>query len=766
MDTKFAIEPVWSWLTIAFIAIGLMGLVALTYPPRVKHLATGTRRFLITMRLLAAALLVVAMLRPEVQYTEHDLKSAVMFVVGDASRSMSTQDGPQQTTRRETLVKMLDENAERFQKIEKLIEIRRFDFDSELRPMETLPDSQTPNSKATGVMTAIGAALEPLLKEAQSKRVVGIILLSDGAQRALPPFEIDPRSIARRLGQQQMPIYGVPIGESTLSDSAFDYAVEDLVVSPVVFEKNTVPVQAKIRIAGAAGKPVTVQLLVEDRSGAGGAAGPMIVPRAAGDARPTKVITTTQNNATETVELSWVPDLPGEFKIAVRVVPAEGEVKTTNNQRETLVTVQRGGVKVAYFDAAREEQKFLRTVNQAKQIQLDFHWVRSGTFAGLTKIDPAMFQAGRYDVYIIGDVPAAVFGEAQLRDLSRRIDEGAGFMMLGGLQSFGAGGYATTPLADVMPVAMTAQERQANGEFASDLHYDQDLKMLPTDAGLKHFIMRLSLDKNAEKWGELPALRGANKLRLKNEFSQVLATSPDRIPLLFSLEAGRSRVLAFAGDTTFRWATAEKPFVEEHQRFWRQVLLWLARKENESDQPVWVRCEPRNFAPGAQVPIEFGARGEDGLPIKDAEFKVSVIGPGPESMPVQLAAQRLGDRPFARFDQAVEPGTYRVAVSALRNGQSFGNATTRFLVDPRDLEMDNPAADPDLLKELSALTGGRMLSREQLSEFLDDLIENGPSNLDDVRITRRALWDNWWFLSAFVAVMSAEWFVRKRRGLV
>ena len=244
----------------------------------------------------------------------------------------------------------------------------------------------------------------------------------------------------------------------------------------------------------------------------------------------------------------------------------------------------------------------------------------------------------------------------------------------------------------------------------------------------------------------------------------MLATSPDRIPLLFSLEAGRSRVLAFAGDTTFRWATAEKPFVEEHQRFWRQVLLWLARKENESDQPVWVRCEPRNFAPGAQVQFEFGARGEDGQPVKDAEFKVSVT--GPDSKPVQLATQKLGDRPFARFDQAVEPGTYRVAVSAMKNGQSLGDATTRFLVDARDLEMDNPAADPDLLKELSALTGGRLLSREQLGEFLDDLIKHGPSNLDDVRITRTSLWDNWWFLSAFVLVMSAEWFVRKRRGLV
>ena len=52
------------------------------------------------------------------------------------------------------------------------------------------------------------------------------------------------------------------------------------------------------------------------------------------------------------------------------------------------------------------------------------------------------------------------------------------------------------------------------------------------------------------------------------------------------------------------------------------------------------------------------------------------------------------------------------------------------------------------------------------AEYLDDLIENGPPNVTQKRISRVTLWDNWWFLIGFVALLSTEWFVRKKRGLV
>jgi hypothetical protein len=54
---------------------------------------------------------------------------------------------------------------------------------------------------------------------------------------------------------------------------------------------------------------------------------------------------------------------------------------------------------------------------------------------------------------------------------------------------------------------------------------------------------------------------------------------------------------------------------------------------------------------------------------------------------------------------------------------------------------------------------------EELGTFLDNLLKEGIA----MEITRQSqinLWDNWPALAVFVAVMTVEWILRKRRGLV
>lgn len=757
MSTRFVVEPAWSWPAVALIAIGLVTLVLLTYPPRVRHLPLGTRRLLIGLRLLAAALLIFAMLRPEIQYIETDIKDAVLYILGDKSRSMQTPDGPGGKTRRESLVGTLTSNGDQLEELGRSLEIRYFDFDAELRPAEL----SGPAAPADGEWTAIGFALDALLRETQNgKQVVGIVLMSDGAQRAVAPFNIAPQSAGKRFQEIQVPVFPVPFGESDVAESGIDIAVEDMAVDDLVFVRNSVPVDARIKVSGAEGRRFSVQLLIEDRSGRSAFEhGDMKVARAAPGARPSVEVMATKSSQTIPVSLSFVPELPGEYRVAVRVIPLDGELRTANNQRETLVTVQKGGISVKYFDTIRDEILFVPEVNSEAKIQLDFQWVRAGEFASRTKIDQADFEKGRYDVYIIGDVPAKVFSKEDLRLLAQRVDEGTGFLMTGGFFR----GYAGTPLEPLLPVLLDPREVQGPGAIAKDLHHERDLQMVPTEAGLRHFLMRLTDGDNDAAWKRLPPLRSANKLRKKNALVEVLAESTDGVPLLFALETGRSRSLAFATHSTWRWWMRD--FRKEHQRFWRQMFLWLARKELDSDQPVWVRVSPRNFNQGMSVPIEFGARDEDGDPLSGVDFQTRVI--DPEGNESSIAALSSRDRSFGEFKGTAEPGIYRVVVSATNNGQPIpGEATTRFLVDSRDPELDNPAADPALLQGLAQQTGGRVIPAEEFDEFLDQLITAGPPNLSLTQITRITLWDNAWYLGAFVLVMTAEWFFRKRRGLV
>jgi uncharacterized membrane protein len=444
------------------------------------------------------------------------------------------------------------------------------------------------------------------------------------------------------------------------------------------------------------------------------------------------------------------------------VVPVEGEIKLNNNRMETLLTVRKGGMRVAYFDTLRIEQKFLRELNDTAQIQLDTQFIVGGRRGRQNLLDPKLFAPGSYDVYLIGDVPAQAFQtpDRNLLDaLAMRVREGAGLAMLGGVRNFSAGGYGASPLADLLPVKLDPRGRSGSDAATGVQHA---VRMLPTRDGDRKYLMQLATSQNDQAWRQLPELSGATRLVPKSGAVEILAESEQGDPLLIAADNGKSRSIAFALDETWKWHL--HGHAAEHQRFWQQMLLWLARKEFESDQPVWVRVEPRNFPPMAAVPIECGARDAQGQPLEGASFEVEVIRPdGKIDRPT--ARQQPGGA-HAEYTNTSLPGDYWVRVNATHQEQAVGvSAMTRFIVDARDLELDQPAADPTLLSELAMLTGGTVVPKENLREFLQTLLKEGiPS---DLKRTRRInLWDNWPLLLLFAGTMSLEWTLRKWKGLV
>lgn len=758
---KPILEPIWSWPIMILLIVALISLVLVTYPKRVKHLSPVLRRALIGMRLFTVLLLIFMLLRPAIELTDKTTRQSWLYILADASRSMQTEDGPGSTTRRNELVKTLNSVKPQLENMDQNIGIKQFDFSKELMPVEEFSE------KSNGEQTAIGYALDTISSQLQQEKLVGLLLLSDGAERALPPYDIDTRARASYFGDSGIPIYTIGFGSSSLQDTTLDLVLESLVIDPLVFEKKNTPISVKVRSLGALNRDLTVRLLVEDRTGKKiGEAGSMMPAPSYNNSRVATQIHPTQNNELSTVELFWTPEIPGEYKIAVEVVPLEGEIKQTNNRLETIVTVQKGGIQVVYLDALRPEQKFIRSLNDPK-IQLDYIPVGNGFSGSKIPLDTKLTDLSKYDVFIIGDVPADLLGPKIIRQIAGRIEQGAGLLTTGGYHSFGPGGYADTPLDKFIPVQMRPSEKQTGNTIAKDLHYFQDLKMIPTSLGLQRYVMQLgsSAAANQQIWNSLAPLKGANRLRKKYDTVEILAQSAgnEAVPLLFAADVIRARVMAFAGDTTFQWFLSGNR--AEHERFWRQLILWLAHKENDSGQSVWARVNPRNVSPGASVPIQFGARDAEDKPVSDVKFTVQVTGPSGKSH--QVESFSTGDSATTTFSPTQEPGDYWVTVHAEKNGTSLGfDATTRFIVDPRDLELDNPAADYSLLEAISSLSGGTSLPPEELESFLTRMNKEKSWNNDLVRYRRISLWDNWYFLLLFVVLLTGEWFIRKHKGLV
>lgn len=74
---------------------------------------------------------------------------------------------------------------------------------------------------------------------------------------------------------------------------------------------------------------------------------------------------------------------------------------------------------------------------------------------------PADLQGlAAYDAIVLSDVAATHFSGAQLDTLAAWVrDLGGGLVMLGGSDSFGAGGYWHTPVEEILPVSMEVKDR-------------------------------------------------------------------------------------------------------------------------------------------------------------------------------------------------------------------------------------------------------------------------------------------------------------------
>lgn len=753
--TRLSFQPVGdSYLLVVVAALTLLALLLLVRPggDRLRR-----RRWMVLTAIRAGVILLVvlAMLRPTLVYTEKKKQSATLIVLADQSRSMSVADAFGNKSRWEALEDALKAARPALRTLAEDFELKAYTFD--VKPhAATFDDGRIVLPELPeGKQTAIGSVLEDVLRFEAGKRLLGVILLSDGAQRAYAPRDLPPQTAAARLKQDGYPLFCFVLGQSRGLGQVQDVAVTELLANQSVFVKNQLNVGGQIRLDGYRGKEVPVRLLFETSPGKMEVVGG-------------RMLEVKADSQLVPIQLSYAPQVQGEFKLTLEVVDQPGELVTTNNRLSTFVNVLGGGLSVLYLEGAfRPDSKFLRrALDASADINVDYVRIDARHSETRPGDMAERFQPGKYDVYILGDLDMKAFRGEELQDLADAVDRGAGLIMLGGFHSFAPGGYATTPLADVLPITMDRFERQEFGKkIREDVHLPGPLQMRPTDLGLRHFALMLagSRAENEALWSKFPPLEGANRFRRAQlaPGALVLAAAGRANPLLVAHTYGNGRVMAFAGDSTWRWWM--RGYESAHKRFWRQMVLWLARKDQSIDGNVWVRPAKRRYAPSSRVEVTMGAQSATGEPIADARFDASVVLPDGSRRPLQLT--RHEDQMIGSFRETEMAGDYAIEVTATGGEEMLGSARARFLVFEQDLELDNAAADAASMESLAAMTGGETLAPEQLSELIERLAEQ-TEHLEVLRETKKTFWDTWPFFLGLVALLGVEWYLRKRWGLV
>jgi hypothetical protein len=706
MQIEFLKGHLW-WLALLLAGLVFL-LVRLAYGR--TSLAEREKRFLSGLRLLSAALLLLAFLQPVVSSLVRKMTKPELAVLLDRSYSMSVKGGD-----RPVFEDALSALAGLKAALAGDFDIRSFAFSGSLAGADD-PSLLKPD----GEDTDLNRSLKSFLFNISGREYRGIVLLSDGR------FDVNSETVSLLKDLRLNGIRFVPL---LLSDaaSARDIAVrfgEDNPEELYSDQKETFRVEVSLRNPGTS----PVRLKFYDN-------GAVVAVR---DVPQSRQFATVAFDVTASRE--GVHDL----KVEAAAEPADGFPE--NDSDHLFVRVNKGKFDVGFlYGSPSWEFKFLRqTLDEDPTLKLT---------ASVLSLDPKAAERLKLqdlDLLIVGNASMRALPDAFLSETARRVrTSGLSLLLLGGDDSFFSETVRNAAFNAVLPFETDPKLPALTGPVSVAL----------TPEGESSPVMLLADDPamNRKVWAGLPPLSFVNRI-VPKKGSSVLATASknDRVPLMGSGVSGIGKVFYVAGYPTWRWAFLNLAVNDDNLKY-RSFVKQLVR-DLTSFKLDKVNLYTDRFAYPRNSTAKLYAVVLEGAPAPGAGLAAQVSRNGTAWKTVILRNPGLTRERFEADLDLEEYGDYRavVTVNGIRK-EAF------FVVQKSRKEYFATGVDRAALERLAGLAGTKLAPPGDLRSL--------GAEFDATRIrkeytVRKDLWDSFFMLLAVVLLLSAEWIIRKRRGLL
>jgi hypothetical protein len=609
--------------------------------------------------------------------------------------------------------------------------------------------------EASGTQTRLGDSVRQVLTELRGVPPSAILLLTDGQTT-------DGETLAKAAefaSRKGVPLYTIGLGNP---EPARDLELTDLLVEDVVFVDDLVRFQAKLLSHGFRGQEVVIRLKEKDRTSSD--------PKAVRDLESIRV-PAPPDGQSQRIELGHRPRETGEVTYLLEIEPQPRELQTENNRIERTINVRKEKLKVLLVDSdPRYEYRYLKNyLEREETIDLSVVLLSSDPEyseqdrSALPTFPAAKEELFDFDVVLIGDADPSFLSVSQMQNLTEFVTEkGGGILFIAG-ENFNPLNYRGTPLELLLPVELgDARNPTALGTPVSAFRPELTVE------GRASPIFRFGDDEatSGKIWQDLPELFWFLEAPRKKPAALVLAEHPTlkgvdgKLPIFLYQFVGSGKAMFNAVDDTWRWRfrVGDRFF----GRFWIQTIRFLARSKLLGQRQAEVQTDRRRYQ--RNQPIQIRVR-----------FPNPGIAPTGGAVTVQLEPRGRGSRKLT-LKQA--PGSRNLFEGALPQ-EAEGDYVVRLLpppvlegpiptaafkVEPPAGEMERiPMNEPELIRSAKS-TNGKFYTPESTSRLLDDLPRPQKVPLDtDPPIP---LWNTWAVLGLFLAVVTAEWVLRKRKQLV
>jgi uncharacterized membrane protein len=750
----------------------------------------------------ALAALVAIILNPvRVTVTPDPVRRPEAHVLLDASQSMKL-GSPESRWQEATAI--LRDALER-QGAHADIRVHRFgERLVSLEPTALAPGGQLPDPDDSD--SQLGLALRQLASRLGRDAPAAVLVASDGRVR-------DPEKLAEMAALWQrlrVPVHVLPVGRAA---EGGDVAIVAAVAPAKARKQAQVTIDVFLRSFGFSGRRAELQLQALDDKGA--------------FRRTLTTLPVTLQDGVQPLTVAFRTE-PDVKRLRLFVPAPPGDLAPSNNEFGLEIELDRTKIRVLllegsadaaftrprvagdiYDDSDASYAPLRDALLADPDVQCTVYQVGPGgeprrvATRETAHLGPAFPKTAAellaYDALVLANVPSTALSEEVLGWVEEWIGKrGGGLLMAGGPRSFGAGAWNDTVVERMLPV-----------EFSGAPDWDAAPSAIEPAGAELHPVWKLFEDERAARAAlrNMPESMGRNNwVRVKPQSGTVLggqrAGAGVGTPLLAVGAYGRGRTAALATPLSAAWSPAfarqwgEGGDNRHFARFARNLIYWLTEDSAIGRRRLVATTDKRFYRPGETVALS--AHTYDESANRTGRYRVEVIVEpkelGGPKLPPEVVKWPAGrPRPASesgalvgwgeQIELHLDPQTKEYSlplplVQALApglSGQAFKLELTAYegqtqidsssldvqvLTDPQ--EQQNPLPNHEFLAELARSTGGRELTD---ADALADLLKNLPVAEGQQTVRRTPLWSREWLLGALIALLAAEWFLRRWLGL-
>ncbi|MDN5348969.1 MAG: hypothetical protein PWQ54_365 [Bacteroidales bacterium] len=683
------------WLIIPVI-ITAAGIAALLYwKNKVLPYPIWVKRLLFALRFLVVLVLGLLLLKPYLLQRIKQVEPPVIVFAHDNSISLkSTNDS----------AFYLGEYRQKLDSVYKEIsadfEIDTLLFGKEIH-VGSFPDY-------TENQTDLAAVFNHLKKRYFRRNLGAVVLFSDGIYNAGYQPELAASNFPFKM-------HTVGLGDTLIHP---DLAVYDLRFNKQVLKKSLFPVEVTVRAQNALRQDIDVSLWMD------------------GKKIGQQKLKAGSNRFSGTLSFQVEADEPGFKNMEVRIAPLDGEIYTTNNEKQFFVEVIEQ--KQSILVIAKAPHPDLGAIQAAlgDQYQIDFKYNTSNLNGDIPK----------YDLLILHQMPD---GEASFRPLQSLLQNRKQLPVLWII------GQQTSlrfynELQQFSKIYATSDEIiQANAWF------NPNFSAFTTDPQTTAHV---------SQWPPLNLLFADIELASLTEtllYQKIRGIETDRPMLLFTRDQDRKSGLIL-GTGIWRWRLHDFKNNGSHLNFdalIQQIIRYVSLQNDNSLLKVFAENE---YSSGSPVIIKAELRNKSGELVTDVPLKARLFHEQEER---SYQFDLVQNPPFYTLNAGhLNEGVYSYMISG-ELGQEILEASGRFIVEGTSIESSVLVADWKLMQQLANQTGGNFYSSANLNELITDISADETmvsvsrfENLFDALIDLELLFN------AIIFLLAVEWFLRKYFG--